>query len=359
MITSATSLKPNKENRADLIYSGGSSRGWGPIEHLTRLAERLLGVELKFVELQNASKPKKIWHEIRPSRNGKGPGSIYLVKSPGEIRSLAGLPDFFHFKEFRALWIVDSFWTDRAPSSRFMRHFDLVIYMQKNEASFYEHLAPNRTLYLPWGADVLDLGSKSADRPIDVLRVGRQPAVWDDDNRNGTVCAAAGLKFSGRPPLFGTSASDTSTAHQSLCEYYAKAKFVVAHSNLVSPAAYTHPEKEYLTGRWTDALAAGAVVAGIHPYGDGSSEDLLWKGATLDFNQIDLKCNVEALVRATHEWNPNMASANHLQALIRLDWRWRLRSLADELSIRTPVLDGEIERLKARISFLETEIKAF
>ena len=136
MIKPSSSGTAKKENRADLIYSDGPSRGWGPIEHLARLAGRLLSVELEFVELKSVSKPRKIWHEIRTSRNGKGPGSIYLVKSPGEIRSLAALPGFFRSKEFRALWIIDSFRTEWAPPIRFMRHFDLVIYMQKNDAAF-------------------------------------------------------------------------------------------------------------------------------------------------------------------------------------------------------------------------------
>lgn len=350
MIKTTNNGTPNEGSGPNLIYSGGPSRGWGPIEHLARLTERLLGAEFKGAELQSTSRPKKIWHEIRTSKKGKSPGSIYLVKSPAEIRSLAGLPDFFHPKEFRALWIVDSFWTEWAPSRRFMRHFDLVIYMQKGEASFYEKLTPTRTLYLPWGADVLDLGSDSAERPIDILRVGRQPAAWDDDNRSSSICAAAGLKFSGRPPFFDTSDSDASAGHKSLCEYYAQAKFVIAHSNLSAPSKYTHPKKEYLTGRWTDALAAGAVVAGIHPYGDTSSEEILWPGATIDFERIELSNNVDVLVDAVKNWNPGIVSKNHLESLTRLDWRWRLKSLADTLGITAPSLDGEIVRLEKKIS---------
>ena len=38
-----------------------------------------------------------------------------------------------------------------------------------------------------------------------------------------------------------------------------------AFSNAVSPAPYTHPSREYLTGRWTDSLASGATTAGITP----------------------------------------------------------------------------------------------
>jgi hypothetical protein len=45
----------------------------------------------------------------------------------------------------------------------------------------------------------------------------------------------------------------------------ARAKFVLAFSNRVHQAGYTHPEREYLTARWVDSLAHGAVIAGIAP----------------------------------------------------------------------------------------------
>jgi hypothetical protein len=337
------------EHQIDLVYIEGSSRGWGPIEHLASLAERLVGMNYRRVSRPDVSKPSRLWHALRPVGKGRNPGALYLVKSPADISVLAGLEDFADAKQFRALWIVDSFRTEWAPSRRFMRHFDLVIYMQKGEAAFYETLAPGRTLYLPWGADVLDLGSAARERPIDVLRVGRQPEAWDDDARSWAVCDAAGFRFSGRPPFVEASSDDPSAGHRELCGYYASAKFVIAHSNLAAPSSYTHPEKEYLTGRWTDALAAGSTVAGVQPYGDRSSEDLLWPGATLDFTEIDLKRNVEVLAEAVRAWKPDVASANHREALKRLDWRWRLKSFAEAIGVRAPKLDQEILRLKQAI----------
>ena len=44
-----------------------------------------------------------------------------------------------------------------------------------------------------------------------------------------------------------------------------KTKFALAFSNRVSPEGHTHPEWEYITGRWTDVLASGVSVAGIPP----------------------------------------------------------------------------------------------
>jgi hypothetical protein len=333
-----------------LVFLNSESQGWGPIEHLAVLAARLLELNLTHVAPPKIPFTSKIWNEIRSVKRGVASGAIYLVKSPGDIRNLAGLEDFSKPRQFRALWIVDSFWTDWAPSRWFMRQFDIVVYMQKGEADFYERLAPGRALYLGWGADVLDLGSASKERPVDILRVGRQPEAWDDDFRSASACAGMGLLFAGRPPFFSNDLGDPSSGHRALCTRYAQAKYVLAHSNLAAPAKYTHPTKEYITGRWTDALAAGAIVAGVQPFGDISTEDLLWPGATLAFDRVDLKHNLIALQNAVALWTPSDAIRNFSKALIHLDWRWRLETLAKALGLECPVLESDLVRLKEKIS---------
>jgi hypothetical protein len=131
-------------------------------------------------------------------------------------------------------------------------------------------------------------------------------------------------------------------------EYYRRARFVVAFSNLAAPAPHTHPTKAYFTGRWTDALANGAVVAGIHPTEDAGVGDLLWDGALLSFDRIDLAGNLEVLARAARDWTPEVAWRNHRLALERLDWRWRVRDVAAWLGLDAPDLDDEMERLTDR-----------
>ncbi|MCP1170057.1 hypothetical protein [Limimaricola litoreus] len=341
--------------RPALILGDDGSRGWGPIEHFARLAARLLDLDLQRPPLQGASRLAAVRQTLMRPRKGPAPGAIYLAKSPGDVKSLMALERFDRPRRFRALWIVDSFWTEWAPSPRLMRHFDMVIYMQKGEARFYEDLAPGRSLHLGWGSDVLDLGSNAAARPVDVLRVGRQPPEWEEDANSRAVCDAAGLRFAGRPPFLADDPADPSSGHRDLCARYAQAKFVMAHSNLAAPASYTHPHKEYLTGRWTDAIAAGAVVAGVQPFGDASAEDLLWPGATLDFDRIDLSRNVAALRGAVAAWSPTVARQNYRQALGRLDWRWRIKALADRLDLGNPALTSELARLEQAISVAPTE----
>src|SRR4051795_9364264 len=95
---------------------------------------------------------------------------------------------------------------------------------------------------------------------------------------------------------------DDATANQTaLMRRLAEVKFTLAFSNSVSPASYTHPTRQYLTGRWTDSLASGAVVAGILPDCDATDE-LLWPGATLDLGTTDRGLGIERLAAAVDSW---------------------------------------------------------
>jgi hypothetical protein len=261
---------------------------------------------------------------------------IYLVLHPRHIEIAVGDPAFAQPAGLRILWIVDSFWTE-AASLRLLRNFDRVVYMQSADAAFYEAASGGKALCALWGADVLNLGGEGAGRDIDVLRIGRQPDEWEDDTRTAAAAGALGLRFHGRPPL--------DAAYGPLMDYYRQARYVVAFSNLAAPAAHTHPSKAYFTGRWTDALANGAVVAGIHPIEDSGVGDLLWDGALLSFDRIDLGENLEVLARAAREWTPETARHNHLLALERLDWRWRFRDVAAWLGLAAPALDDDLGRL--------------
>jgi hypothetical protein len=120
----------------------------------------------------------------------------------------------------------------------------------------------------------------------------------------------------------------------------------VSFSNLAAPAPYTHPSKAYFTGRWTDAIASGAVVAGIPPLEDAGVAGLLWEGALLEFDRIDLEENLARLAEAVARWTPDVARRNRRNALARLDWRWGLKRLADRLEMRFPALESDLERLR-------------
>lgn len=320
--------------------------GWAPILHLVALSQQLLGAELQEIEMTRRTRMRLMHRRLfRPSRSGDDI-ALYLVNSPKEIAAVVAHPGFDDRAALRVLWIVDSFWTDRVPEE-LMSNFDLVIYMQEADTAYYDRVSNGRALFIGWGADVLGLGSGREVRPIDILRVGRQPLSWEDDRLSAEAARAHGLTFHGRPP--------EGISYAELMGYYAQARFVIAFSNVVAPAPYNHPTKAYFTGRWTDALANGAVVAGIAPHQDIGIAARLWDGALLEFDGVDLERNLAVLEEAAARWHPDIARRNHLNALMRLDWRWGLKRLADRLDLPCPALDRDLDRLRERAGQAEAE----
>jgi hypothetical protein len=124
-----------------------------------------------------------------------------------------------------------------------------------------------------------------------------------------------------------------------------KTKFALAFSNRVSPEGHTHPEREYITGRWTDSLASGATVAGIAPRSE-SVQSLLWPEALLDMGTVNQTEGLKVIASATREWTPERAQINYVRSLEAFDWRWRLKTLAEALDTRSSMLDAELARLQ-------------
>ncbi len=327
--------------------------GWHTVVQMVDLATRLFDGEFHSLPSCRPNLLKKLrLMALRAPRHDSAV-SVFVVRHPGEIALLGYVPEFFSKPQRRVLWIIESHQTTWLPHKRTLDQFDTVVFTQRYDTPFYENLLGKRALWLGSGSDVLALGSAGSDRPIDVQRVGRQPAEWDDDERTRVACESRALRFCGRPPFV----QEPEQQQRTLLEnHYGRAKYCVAHSNLVSPAVNTHPTKEYITARWTDALAAGSIVAGVPPWSDIDLID--WPGALLPFDRIDLEHNVEALAEAVAAWDPTQPLRNHLHALQRLDWRWRLAQLAEHLDLDPAPLRLELAQLTDRIAALEASLPA-
>ncbi len=302
---------------AELVEVDGDKRV-GPVARLAPLAPRRRGAEACLVV---AAEPRNLWAIVRAEHWWRGYGYV-------------------------AAWVIDAFWDDRIPfPARKKGHFDHIFVTEQEVVGPWQATTGTPTSWLAFGADVLDMGSGATDRPVDLQRFGRMPGPWDDDEAAGAACAAVGLHFEGRPPFL----RDARANQQEVMARFARAKFTLSFTNRVSPAPYTHPTREYLTGRWTDALASGATVAGIPP-DCASARELLWPGATLDLGTVDRAQGTNRVRQAVAEWRPERARLNYLRALERLDWRWRFRQLAATIGAPAPRLDAELGRLADAIT---------
>src|SRR5690606_2233875 len=133
-------------------------------------------------------------------------------------------------------WVIDSFWTDRISRfARQRRHFDHLFITDRDLLDEWRLTTRAEVSWVPWGTDTLAVEPDAGeDRPVDLLRVGRQPGPWDNDELTRSRAAAVGLRMEGRPPMAADSHINQARVRTALLS----AKFVLAFSNLVSPADY-------------------------------------------------------------------------------------------------------------------------
>jgi hypothetical protein len=242
-------------------------------------------------------------------------------------------------------WVIDSFSEELIPAvARNRGHFDRLFVTEPESIEPWANATGTSVSWLPIGTDVLDGGSGSRDREVDVRRVGRQPPDWDDDVRSFDACSRVGLRFEGRPEFL----PDYPDTYARYLAELARSRFALAFNNLEAPAPYTHPTRAYITFRWAEILGAGAVVAGRTP-DCATTRELLWPEATLDLGGIERDPALPILCEAVRNWKPSLPAYNHWMALQRLDMRWRINAIAESMNITTPTLEAEMARLRAAV----------
>ncbi len=323
--------------------------GWMPVKYLTELTADLF--EADYVSLAPASraridKLKTLF--AKRTKNRLKPDALFIVPTMAHFWSLYMDDDWKHAFNRVFLWLIDSFHTEDIPRCINRSHIDgIFITTGPADQIIYRQRVNSETTIVPWGADVLLRGSNSVDRNIDVLRLGRQPDTWLDDNKNAAAFLKRDIRYQGRPPRNENALHENNLLVQS---YLKRSKYVLAQSNLVDSTRYTHKTKEYLTGRWTDSLACGCIVAGVQPRTDHAFQNCLWPEAVIEFESTDLDHGIGRIAEALQEWTPRKAQLNYLRSLEKLDWRWRLEQIAGAIDLHFPRLDNNIVQLKQKIA---------
>ncbi len=330
----------------DILYTHPKGFGYQPVLHMAHLAQELFQADLHIFaqgrRLGVLQKTAIFW----PGRSGDEQ-CLVICTSPTELQTILFTSRWRKKYKQVVAWIFDSFWVNHIPwwVRKKFRIFDKLYVTEQEDIQQWRRLTKIPTSWLPWGADALRLGSANGNRPFDVLRVGRQPREWDDDENTARLCRALGLNFHGRPP-FGNGSREN---YRQLLATMAQTRSLLAWNNRISPSVQTHPEREYITGRWTDALAAGAIVAGIPPQTE-TVRELLWEEGLLRLSSTDLLAGLGEIKEALADWTPASARLNWSKALQRLDWRWRFRVIADELGLDPTPLKNELNEIRTLVA---------
>jgi hypothetical protein len=318
--------------------------GWLPVRHAMMLAARLFDAPVLPAPdpAPGALRKLAFRHGPRRPRCVGQPHLLIVAPRVEALGLLAAVPGWRSGFDRVSVWILDSFWTEALSTPLGMEHVDHVFITWGGDLEAYRAIAPAATTvdWLPWGTDALGLGGAPAHRPVDIQRLGRQPEEWDDDIRSMARLKAEGLRFAGRP--------DAGSYESLLSDHLQQARCVMAHSNLAHAVSYTHPSKEYMTARWTDAFACGCIVAGVQPRSDPlfASVD---PEAVAEIGPDAGPDSLSALRSAAERWTPELGRRIHEMALGRFDWRWRLRRIAERMEISATALDADIGQITARL----------
>ncbi|PIE23461.1 MAG: GTPase [Planctomycetota bacterium] len=306
---------------------------------MARLAGKLLGAN--YLEF-DGTQPYTKWAALKgswPRRRGKHK-ALVIAAQPGDLNRLSERLGWLRGYEFSVGWVIDSFWEDRIPRVA-KGHFDQLFITDGDLTDSWEKRTGTSTAWLPWGAEALRQPELAQERPVDLQRLGRQPGAWDDDDRATAAAVKQGMTYRGRPPY----SDSLEEGQRMLRATLVQAKYVLAFSNRVGNADYTHKRHEYVTGRWTQALAAGACVAGLSPRCRATRE-LLWPEGLLELSGIDLESGIAEVAAAAQTWTPEVAVQNRQKALERLDWRHRFAELASALEWSAPRLQAELDEIR-------------
>lgn len=325
------------------------------------MAAELLGGNFIEVPARRLNRIERVQAYLPVVGARKSERLLLLAKRPDDLYSLASnIKIMNQYRQINA-WICDSFFPDLLPPRLISRKFTHIWRMSDQDCAAYRHKLGRPTGYLGFGSDVLgapDFRDISPDlrntqRDIDLLRVGRQPEEWQDDDATKRACEQANIRFQGRPPF----PENKSDQQAELRQFFLRSKLSVSHSNLVSPHGGTHSTTEYITARWTDAVANGCAVAGVQPNSDPAMTEILWPEAVLDFPDTSLCGNLGRVSEYLTDWTAERSVALHLKALQRLDWRWRLQEMAAEIGLDAPKLTSEVARLSAQIELIGATLR--
>ena len=321
--------------------------GWEPITEMVNLATELFDAELMVIDDKPPNFLAKLELFFLKRHKLKNAETCLLVfPGPTVLLSLLSVQNWRKRFSFVAVWVIDSFWVEHIPKiAKLTRPFDHIFITSEEDVEMWTRSMKTPTTWLAWGSDVLRLGGNDLKRTWDLTRIGRQPPEWDDDDNTKKLCINSNLEFHGRLKGYDTAAKN----QEMLMNLYRQTKFLLAFSNTANPTNYTHPTREYITARWTDALACGAIVAGIPPR-EPSINRLLWDGATLDLKSVRIDDGLRIISEAARSWKPQLAAKNHQLALERLDWRWRFAEIALVFNESPKRLSDELKVLKKKIA---------
>jgi hypothetical protein len=300
----------------------------------------------------------KSWFEISDLPTlGSGLNILLVIGlNPHFLLSMFALEPLLKQFDLRLGYLLDGFnpeYLDRTV----VEELDHLFVIGAEVAETINQRQPLNTSFLPLATNVLRASSKQLPRWIDIISYGRgnlglHRALQSHFNHQ----ASDRIYFHS---TFSRSEVDNQKEHIALLSKMldrSKISLCFEASNIPrflgnSPILY----------RWFEAWAAGCTVVGKKPFGKGVAELMDWENSALDIPD-DPSAWIpffEALLDDDEALMLN-AQRNYREALLRHDWRYRLRTLFETVDLASPIkIEQDIAQLQDRAYEIATPRKIY
>ena len=325
-----------------VVYPQPAHYGWSSVTVMARMLAQ--SFEARLVTVDGDRGPGQWAQRSRRMPTPRLREDVFIVApQPGHL-SVVLTPQFRRLAPRRVFaWVIDSFNDHEVPdAARALGFFDGIFVGDAEALPTWEKVTRTPVHWLPFGTPAMEIVGDGipAEKVIDLQRLGRQPLGWEDDHLR-EAAAAERLAYSGSVP----SDPEHGRNQQGLHDALRAARCVLAFSNVAAPADYTHPTYQYVTARWLDSLAAGAVVAGTSPR-CAAADRTLWAEGLVDFSPTTPADAMAHIRAALDQWTPEVVRRNQVESLRRNDWRLRFAEIASVTGHETPTLTAQLERLR-------------
>jgi hypothetical protein len=283
------------------------------------------------------------------------PPNVLLIVgiSPADLHLLSSIPAWRQQFDCVAAYIFDAWEPSYYP--RLARQLDhLFVPMPEIVDLLHQHLQIPVSL-LPFGVDALVHGSAKLDRSIDLMSYGRIPEPFRqtfsrvfNQPTSDRIFYHATPRRSEEYPSKPYEDRDDRRDRLLLFQLLRRTKLVLAFDTLY-PGMRTFPYS-FLTLRWFEGGAAGCAIVGKRPTTPLAERLLDWEDATIELpdDPIASVAVIEDLLQSPTRLQA-IHQRNYMQHLSRHDWRWRIRSLLEQLNLPLPTpLVRQLEQIQQR-----------
>jgi hypothetical protein len=286
----------------------------------------------------------KSWYQLDQLPTlGTGPNILLLIGvQQGFLLSMFALKGLLDQFDLRVGYLLDGF-APRQLNQLPLKKLDHLFVMSADLATETHQTHGISTSFLPIGIDTAKFGGYRQQRSIDILSYGRTDDALHRhlaQHYNQPDCDRLYLHSTFRHPHI-----DQPTQHMALLVKLLKRSKINLCFESVNKARFQGGSP--LLYRWLEGWAAGCMIVGKKPTGQGVSALMDWPNSTIELpdHAPDWLPFLEALLNDEGRW-ADVSWRNYWECLQRHDWRYRLRDLFDCLGLPIPLrLQEEIARL--------------